>query len=437
MKKILLFLLFTGSLAAKAQQSQPAAPLVITPQLVKTLTDSLAAALQNNYVYPDKAVLMTRFIQEQYRKGAYQNIRELNALAIRMTADLQTAWHDPHMAIHFDPELAAMGGPPRAHSPNAKEDSMRTLAFQQHNFMFSRAEVLQDNIGYLKLDGFADNIGVAKATVSASFQFLKYTRVLIIDIRQNHGGSPEMVKLVESYFFADRTRVNDIIIPGQHKNLEGWTDPAANGGLVLTMPVYILTSNTTFSAAEDFAYGMQAAKRAIIAGETTGGGAHPARTFYLGNGFIMDIPFARSYNVHTATDWEGTGVIPSIALKAGSSTVEVVALLFSKEQALVQSGRDNWQANQQKATDTPVDEPAVRPYLGTYAGGLKFYVQGGVFYCQNAERGNQVFKLRPIAAGLYQLDENVQVKFGVHQGQVSGIGMFWKNGDYTFKEKTM
>ncbi|WP_461117285.1 S41 family peptidase [Spirosoma jeollabukense] len=48
------------------------------------------------------------------------------------------------------------------------------------------------------------------------------------------------------------------------------------------MPIYILTYHCTFSGAEDFAYGMQVAKRAIIVGERTGGGAHPTKPVSIG-----------------------------------------------------------------------------------------------------------------------------------------------------------
>jgi C-terminal processing protease CtpA/Prc len=48
---------------------------------------------------------------------------------------------------------------------------------------------------------------------------------------------------------------------------------------------------------------MQMAKRAIIVGEVTGGGAHPQMPFSIHEGFAASIPFARSYNPITKTDW--------------------------------------------------------------------------------------------------------------------------------------
>ncbi len=42
-----------------------------------------------------------------------------------------------------------------------------------------------------------------------------------------------------------------------------------------TRPVYVLTSEDTFSGAEEFAYDVQTQRRGEIVGDTTGGGAHP------------------------------------------------------------------------------------------------------------------------------------------------------------------
>jgi hypothetical protein len=97
---------------------------------------------------------------------------------------------------------------------------------------------------------------------------------------------------------------------------------------------------------------------------------------------------------------------------------------------------NSWYANQHKAVDHPVELSAVQAYLGTYEGGLKFYVKEDALYCENPERGGQVFKLRYISPGFFQLDENVQVKFGQQQGSVSGMQFYWSNGNISFKQKT-
>ena len=59
---------------------------------------------------------------------------------------------------------------------------------------------------------------------------------------------------------------------------------------------------------------LQALGRAELIGETTGGGAHPTRGFPISPAVHIGIPFARSINPVTGTNWQGTGVVPDIAV---------------------------------------------------------------------------------------------------------------------------
>jgi C-terminal processing protease CtpA/Prc len=80
--------------------------------------------------------------------------------------------------------------------------------------------------------------------------------------------------------------------------------------------VYVLTSARTFSGGDDFCYTLQALGRAELIGETTGGGAHPARPFPISAAVHIGIPFARSVNPVTGTNWQGAGVVPDTPVPA-------------------------------------------------------------------------------------------------------------------------
>ena len=88
------------------------------------------------------------------------------------------------------------------------------------------------------------------------------------------------------------------------------------GSRYLDRPVYVLTSSRTFSGGEDFCYTLQALGRAQMIGETTGGGAHPTRPFPISAAVHIGIPFARSINPVTGTNWQGTGVVPDVPCRA-------------------------------------------------------------------------------------------------------------------------
>lgn len=101
-------------------------------------------------------------------------------------------------------------------------------------------------------------------------------------------------------------------------------------------PLYILTSASTFSGAEDFCYSLQNLKRGLVVGETTGGGAHSSRGLQrLTQSFTAVIPVGRSVSPITRTNWEGTGVTPDIKTSADASLsvahLHAVRFLVEKE----------------------------------------------------------------------------------------------------------
>jgi len=51
-----------------------------------------------------------------------------------------------------------------------------------------------------------------------------------------------------------------------------------------------------------------------VIGETTGGGAHPTRGFPISRAVHIGIPFARSVNPVTGSNWQGTGVVPDVTV---------------------------------------------------------------------------------------------------------------------------
>ncbi|HEY6514992.1 MAG TPA: S41 family peptidase [Steroidobacteraceae bacterium] len=81
----------------------------------------------------------------------------------------------------------------------------------------------------------------------------------------------------------------------------------------------MLTSSSTFSAAEELAYDLKTFKRATVVGETTGGGAHATTPRRIDDHFFIRVPFARFVNAITRTDWEGTGVAPDVKVSAAEA----------------------------------------------------------------------------------------------------------------------
>jgi len=426
---------------AKARPQEPS--LQVTPAVTRLLIDSLRQSLYRNYIFPDTALKMTGYVEAEFKKGAYDDIKDPIQLADQLQKDLQKAHRDGHFRILYDPrfireQLDTVGRAAR----QKQGDSMYLARNLEDNFAFREIRILPGNIGYLLFNGFSGLVNEARPTITAAFRFLSNTKALIIDMRTNGGGSPQMVSQIESYFFPEKTHLNDIVDRLKGKTIEYWTDPEKADGLILKMPVYILTSRRTYSAAEDFTYGMQSVKRATIVGERTGGGAHPTRPFSIGQGFVASIPFARSLNPYTHTDWEGTGVRPDIPAASNKAleTAQIAILTERMNKAVNDKEKRSaqWEINTLLAghTEDIRDSASLSAYTGTYQGGLVFYVSQSKLYCKNAELGNQVFKLSFISGDRFVLDENLQVEFVKDSdGNFSKLIMWWSDGGMSEKGK--
>jgi C-terminal processing protease CtpA/Prc len=181
------------------------------------------------------------------------------------------------------------------------------------NRSVEQVEHLTPRIGYLKLSGFPPSFLMTER-YAAAMNELADTDGLIVDLRNNGGGAPDGVALLASYFVDQRTRLNDIWDRATGISTQYWTqdklDGKRYGG---KKPVFVLTGPNTKSAAESFAYTMQALKRATVIGERTWGGANAARLYRLSEHFYATIPSRRTISPITGTNWEGVGVIPDMA----------------------------------------------------------------------------------------------------------------------------
>lgn len=281
--------------------------------------ESAEKLVNEYYVYPDIAKNMSAALKTQQKRGDYRGITDSDVLATRLTDDLRAVSHDRHVSVGFTSGIV----PPD--DPNRRPDSDPKLGQQaaDSNCGFEKAEHLAPNVGYLKLNMFAEPKFCAPTAIAA-MNFLADSDALILDVRDNHGGAPPMVALICSYLFGEPTHLGDIYDRQQNTTEQSWTFPYLPGKRFTGKPVYVLTSRRTFSAAEEFSYDLKNLKRATLIGETTGGGAHTVAPHRLNDHFYIMVPFGRFVNAITKTDWEGTGVEPDIKVAAADALDEAL-----------------------------------------------------------------------------------------------------------------
>jgi hypothetical protein len=304
-----LILLIFCSIKGFAQRQ----PTPLNSKTKKQVVQQLSEKLKANYIYLDTALKMSGFISNQLSRGIYDTIKTPSVFAAVLTKDLLSVYHDGHLSINYDPGFSE-GTDPK-NSDLERKSHERFARFRKRvNFGFDKAEILPGNIGYLKIGGFFAPDKESKAMAIAALTFISNSDALIIDLRNNMGGDPGMVSYICSFFFKTSTHLNDLYTRRDKSTTPYWTSPDSTLNSLKTIPVYILTSKVTFSAGEELTYDLQTQKRAVIIGETTGGGAHPVEPFSAGNGFVANIPYARAINPITKTDWETIGVKPDIQI---------------------------------------------------------------------------------------------------------------------------
>jgi hypothetical protein len=282
--------------------------------------DEAVAKLNEFYVFPETAKKMGEAVQAKLKSGAYDAITDGDDFAAKLTEDLRAVSNDKHLGVNFSAQKIPKREPGANPTPDPAAQERRRAQMRRGNCAFEKVEWLPSNIGYLKFNGFADP-EICGPTVTAAINFLAHVDALIIDLRNNGGGSPEMVAYVCSYLFTERTHLNDLYNRKEDKTTEYWTKDVP-GPRLAKQPVFVLTSKRTFSGAEEFAYNLKNLKRATIIGETTGGGAHPVSGHRIHDHFGIGVPDARAINPITKTNWEGTGVEPDIKVPA-SEALEV------------------------------------------------------------------------------------------------------------------
>jgi hypothetical protein len=279
-------------------------------QAVDGVADGLAG-----YVYADKAAQMATRIREARDAGEYAGITDGHKLAWRLTNDVRAVTGDKHLGVVYSASVLPPHEPERKMTTEELEDFKQRAAVD--NFGMPVAEIREGNVGYLVVHGFLPPELAADA-IAETMSEIADADVLVIDLRQNGGGSPDGVALMTSYLFGDkRVHLNDIHYRSLNRTDSFYTSPDVPGRKFgPKKPIYVLTSAATFSAGEEFAYNLEALDRATIVGETTGGGAHPTDFVRVSDHWAIALPIGRAINPVTKTNWEGTGVKPDVEIPA-------------------------------------------------------------------------------------------------------------------------
>lgn len=283
---------------------------VAAPSIPQQVVESAAFVIEEEFVIPERGIEIARDLR------AKTIAPELTGkpLAEAVTAAIHSIENDGHLNVRFNPDNAST---PLATKEEIRQrlrqpGGARPPGMQEGPQVSSRME---GNIGILEVRGF-DVKPSADQDLAAAMAKLYDAKAIVIDLRENRGGSGRAVEFLASYFFPQDGRV---LMTNRMRRMP---EPMVSRVVPTPtrrfekVPVAVLISDKTFSAGEAFAYLLQQFGRAEVIGAKTRGGGRPNRFVDIGGGYIVSVSIGLSEHPKSGKGWQTTGVIPDVAVKA-------------------------------------------------------------------------------------------------------------------------
>lgn len=359
---------FAAALLVSAEAASP-----------REVAGEVAAAIEENFFDEAKAREIAAGLRAEADKGTYDALNDPKDLAPALSAYLNP------FDTHFKVEWVGDGG---SAEPAAADPAIPKLSIPEvltrNNHGFRKVEFLPGNVAVIEMRGFDNTTFAADdpARIAADgvLASVSGAAAVIFDLRQSMGGSPAMVGYLASAFLEkDRDDVYNSFTSRHGTRTEKPETPYANPRP--DVPLFIVLSGRTSSAAESFPYTLQAAKRATVIGEQSSGAGNPGGVFPLKSGYTVFISLGHTENPITGTGWEKTGLTPDIAAPYNEALTAAYREALKTVSANAASPTDKveaaWALEQ---LDAPTLAVASDDYVGTYRNTSIAMVSGALVY---------------------------------------------------------
>ncbi|RKH15451.1 peptidase S41 [Corallococcus sp. CA053C] len=280
----------------------------LSPKERDAALQAITTAFKEGYVFPEMRPKIVKELDRMRRSGRC-DVDDPIVFADRITEGLRSVSNDRHLSLRVDPAAyaAALAAPD---SDAGEEAWFRRQALRDHHGLVEM-KILPGNLRYLKIAGFSWVNDETGAAYDDALRFLKDGDAIIIDLRNNGGGSHAAVRYLVSHFMEpdtlELTFLEGSETPSQSRTLEHL--PV---GRVKGKPLYVLIDGQTASAAEAFAYDVQQFKLGQLVGARTVGAANNNKQLPVAPGFMLSVSYGRPVHAVSHGNWEGTGITPDV-----------------------------------------------------------------------------------------------------------------------------
>ena len=357
-----------------------------TPKIMGTdaveLVDELSTKILSDYLYPKKAEIIATRLNDYRSQLVSNELFEIKAFTDEVNSIMFDVTSDHHLKFYFDLQKFEIF--------QAKDekiiDSLEREQYRRINFGVQKVENLTNNIGLLRLNKFQQYEDVQEVLLGAAMT-LANSDAVIIDLRINFGGDGRTVEYLESFFLSEESFFSletEFIDITEFRAIK----KSCSSCLKLErVPLYVLTGNGTFSAAEGFCYDIQHSGRGQVIGTKTKGGGHSGSSIALSKGFLVFIPVSGK-----SSPIEGIGIKPNQEIQ------ENLALLAAKKQIIddfISTCSDSTLLQQYKWNDQTVNaylanhqlsNQKIESFVGEYSGGFSVQIIDDNLYLLNLEK---------------------------------------------------
>ncbi|MEM7372102.1 MAG: S41 family peptidase [Bacteroidota bacterium] len=296
---------------------------ILTSTEKRQILEEVSKVISENYVLQDSVPYIKAELKKSQQSEEFTKEYTKDSFAAYLMRLLRDITQDAHFAVLHNSSLYQTALLLQSGEGEVDAQSLsignQGLSDARKNFFFRKLEVMDGNVGYVKIEQMP-SLEQAKETVDAAMRFLVHTDAMMIDLRGNRGGVGGFIPYLMSYFFEQEKK---LLYTREYLAWDSvsyhYTQPDLPVKRYLSKPVYVLIDRFTGSAATNMAYTLSSFERAILLGENTGSGyrgAHSASIFPLGLDLVGLVPIGRVVNAQTGTNWREQGVDPDIACDA-------------------------------------------------------------------------------------------------------------------------
>lgn len=405
------------------------APATITIPQAHAALDEIARLVTKDYVFLEKREAIVAELRKRETAGRY-DLTNAAQFAQIVSDDMVAISHDRHMWFSYDPDAyKALRLPKEDHDSKAYFEA----GALRDNQGYAQMRILPGNIRYVELTGFEWTGAATTKVIADVARFLRGGDAIIFDISGNGGGDADAVKSIISYFMPPDGR----LLMTFHDGLTGKSRTSnvinkLEGPRLTGIPLYVLISGSTGSAAEEFSYHIKNFKLGTLIGSKTAGAANNDDAFPVAPFFVQSISTGRPEHPVTHSNWEGVGVSPDIASPQDQALLLAQTLALKN---LIATGpaahrqEYEWALAGAKGKMHPVtlDAAALAGYAGQYGERKIWVADGGLAY---QRQGRDATKLIPLGDDLFGFanSEDIRAHFRRVDGKVVGFDMLTSDG---------